>query len=180
MDNGVPLAISKAIKTVDISACKYSADTTSYGGHTFLINSAGKYMVWYSGTDGTNFRILYTESSDLKTWSAPVIAIDKGIAGSNNSVECKDPFILKETDSLFRLYFTAGDGTNQRIVYSESADSGKTWSTPVLAIDVLAGSAYSTNAFAPTVVKETDGTYNMWFDGYNGSKYTTMFGTILS
>ena len=85
--------------------------------------------MWFSGSDGTKFRILYSTSTDGIVWSTPVLVMDKGTC-SYNTVFSYFPSVIKESDTSYKMWFTGKDGTNDRILYSTSTD-GIVWSTPV-------------------------------------------------
>jgi len=67
------------------------------------------------------------------------------------------------------MWYGGYNGTNYQIGYATSSD-GISWTkygaNPVLR---LSSSGWD-NAYVrdPSVIKETDGTYKMWYNGYNG------------
>lgn len=135
------------------------------------------YKMWFVGYNGTNMRSLYSTSSDGNTWSAPILALDKGTnANGYNSLNSDGPFVMKD-GSTYRMWLDGSNGTNERILYSTSSD-GTTWAAPTLALDI--GTAYGTYntgySYNPSVIK--DGSiYKCWFAAYNGTNMRTMYST---
>ncbi|MFA5795456.1 MAG: DUF2341 domain-containing protein, partial [Candidatus Brocadiia bacterium] len=129
-----------------------------------VIKDSGEYKMWYQGSDGSKWQIGYVTSTDGTTWnkyiSNPVVITgttgwdSKGVAA---------PTVLKDIDGTYKMWYQGSDGTNWRIGYVTSTD-GTTWNkysnNPVLTI----GSGWESNHVGqPMVIRESDGTYRMWY-----------------
>jgi hypothetical protein len=134
--------------------------------------------MWFSGYNGTNWRILYSTSTDGTTWSTPVLAMDIGTEPNGyNSVYSFTPSVIKD-GSTYKMWFSGSNGSNFRILYSTSID-GTTWSTPVLAMDIGTepNGLNSTYTYYPSVIKDGS-TYKMWFSGYNGTNWRILHAVL--
>ena len=89
--------------------------------------------MWYTGHDGTSYRILYSESPDCTSWSLPILVMDKNTVPSLNPTGSHVPFVIKD-ENIYKMWFSGFSGTFWRLLYTESND-GKIWSTPILFLE---------------------------------------------
>ena len=80
--------------------------------------------------------------------------------------------------SDLKMWYRGFDGANYRVGYATSAD-GITWSkdagNPVL--DLGVGGQWDDNdVLSPAVIKD-GGTYEMWYNGFDGAKYRVGYAT---
>ena len=171
---------------------------TSYGG---VILDGSVYKMWYSGTDGTNYRIYYATSSDGLTWTKydntiPSASdttstngrIPLGTSGKGDSAGSYSPSVIKD-GATYKMWYSGYDGTNTRIYYATSSD-GLTWTkydnTIPSASDTTStngripigtsGKGDSLYSLYPSVLK--DGvTYKMWYSGVDGTNYRVYYAT---
>jgi hypothetical protein len=84
------------------------------------------YSMWYSGHDGSNWRIGYATSSDGITWtkdgSNPLL--DIGPPGSWEEVGIHSPNVLSSGGS-YHMWYRGFNGTNVRIGYAYSSTGGQ-------------------------------------------------------
>lgn len=158
-----------------------------YGNFSILKDTLGRYNMWYAGYDGTNYRILYTSSAravvnpvnaydggDLTgriayeggkdKWDALSLAMTLG-QSSYTANATADPFVIKDFDR-FKMWFSGFDVNGvHRIMYSTSLD-GSNWDSPILAMDKgkMTSGQDSAYAVGPSVVKESDTSYKMWYE----------------
>lgn len=127
-----------------------------------IIKDGQTYKMWVGGYS-TVWQIYYLESTDLVNWSAPLLAIS-AISSPYNSTFSSAPWVIKESDTKYRMWFAGGDGSDgsRRMLYSESRD-GKVWSPPMIAlssISTIAQCAFSIGG--GTVIKASTGKYIVW------------------
>ncbi len=135
-----------------------------------VINVGSRYHMWYTGNDGTNYRIGYATSFDKVNWTKspanPVL--DLGPPGSWEDVHVHSPTVLYD-GTTYHMWYSGSDGLNLRIGYATSTDKDN-W-TKVAANPVLdlgpPGSWDDDHVYGATVL--FDGTtYHMWYHGFDG------------
>ncbi|MFA5352039.1 MAG: LamG-like jellyroll fold domain-containing protein, partial [Candidatus Gracilibacteria bacterium] len=149
----------------DPNTTKWNATNSSFPS---VIKDGSTYKMWFSGSDGTNMRILYAESSDGKVWSV----FDHAVAGIDintdpnatkwNSTHSRASTVIKD-GTTYKMWFGGNNGANWRIMYAESSD-GKTWNIfdhSVAGIDIATDPTNSikwnlTHSYTPTVIKDSD------------------------
>jgi len=143
----------------------------------------GVYKMWYTGYDGYSYRIGYATSLDGIVWTKykgnPVL--DLGSPGEWDDGHVSGPSVLFE-DGTYKMWYP-GSGYNWRfrIGYATSTD-GIVWTkyednegNPVLSWgEPDAWDSY--RVFCPSVLFE-DGTYKMWYTGYDGSTLRIGYAT---
>ena len=144
-----------------------------------VIKDGSVYKMWYSGYDGSRWRIFYATSPDGAVWSkydgdpvpggATDIILNVGSAGSWDDEHVLWPTVLKTGDVYF-MWYVGYDGANYRIGLAYSAN-GISWtksgSNPVLSLG-LSGSWDDNEVITPAVIQ--DGLYfKMWYSGNDGS-----------
>jgi len=93
--------------------------------------------------------------------------ITTGIEGTFDTVSVGDPSVVVDGATQI-MYYTANDGTNDRIFRATSTD-GTNWSNHALVINLGAeGSLDTVGVRAPKALKIA-GTFHMWYTGYDGS-----------
>jgi predicted GH43/DUF377 family glycosyl hydrolase len=129
--------------------------------------------MFYSGYDGSNFRMGLATSADGLAWTKeatnPVLAL--GASGSFDDQWAYWPEV-RYINSTFHLWYVGHHGTKEEVGYATSTD-GITWtkhaSNPVLTV----GSAGSWDDYstAPGPVIHDGTTFHMWYMGHDGDKY---------
>ena len=122
------------------------------------------YQMWYIGYDGSLWNMMYCESSDLITWTNHQVAFDHSHTYDSSH---HHPGSVIYEDGVYRMWYSASDGTNYRILYCDSSD-GINWTNFQLIID-LNTTPYNPNySTCCTVVKEGS-RYKMWYAGHDSS-----------
>ena len=142
-----------------------------------VIKEGDTYKMWYSGYDGKN-RVGYATSTDGINWvrsDSPVV--DVGPPGSWDEDDILAPTVIKD-GSLYKMWYQGHsengsadyDFNNAGIGYATSTD-GINWTkysgNPVLNYG-SAGEWDSYGVGGPTVIKDSNGIYHMWYFGSNG------------
>ena len=136
------------------------------------------FKMWYSGFDGTNYRIGYATSPDGIIWDKaddvnPVL--DIGEADSWDDEGVTNPCVLFE-DGVFKMWYTGYDGTEYGVGYATSQD-GIIWSKADSVNPILekgSGDSFECGyVFRPKVVKYKD-EYIMLYGGHNGAVHVDM------
>ncbi len=174
------------------------SNTTGDDLHTrpgTVIKDGSTYKMWYSGFDGTNWRIFYATSSDGLIWtkndnSIPAASsttstngrIPLGLAGSGDDVGTYDPAVIKD-GSTYKMWYSGNDGASWRVYYATSSD-GIAWtkldnSIPAASDKVStngriplgsAATADDAGIISPAVIKDGD-VYKMWYSGLDATNW---------
>lgn len=135
----------------------------------------GLYKMWYKGHDGTTGRILYATSFDSFSWVKLGVVLDLGPPGSYDDVTLENPKVLKESENYYRLWYRGNDGSAGRILYANSSD-GVTWNKVGLSLNIGNTGELDDEIVRPsTIYKTNDGTYKMWYDGFDGSNFRIFY-----
>jgi predicted GH43/DUF377 family glycosyl hydrolase len=141
------------------------------------------YKMWYSGYDGTRFRMGYATSSDGVGWtkypSNPIIAL--GAPGSWDDFNLYASSILHDGITYHMWYSGQPDGTVERIGYASSPD-GINWTKYAgnlcpgtsgngCVFDKGASGTWDdVYVYTPSVIHDGT-TYHMWYTGSQGLLY---------
>lgn len=121
---------------------------------------------------GTLTNLIVDPSGDLRLGPWPGfqkqgVVLDVGPPGSPDSVDARFPFVLRESDGTYKMWYTGFDGSQNRIMYADSPD-GTSWTKHGVVLDVNQPPYYFESIAGQSVLKE--GTmYHMWFEGGFGS-----------
>ncbi len=193
------------------------SDTNSDNGKLFLGNSGtgdsieakafsvikdgGIYKMWYTGGDGTNYRIYLATSIDGLIWtkydnSIPADSnttgtngrIPLGLDGSGDDYFAFSPYVIKD-EGIYKMWYSGYDGARYRIFYATSPD-GLTWTKYNNSIPDdsdttgtdgriprgTTGKGDFGNVYNPVVIKN-DSNYLMYYAGSDGTNYRIYFAT---
>jgi len=153
-------------------------------GNPSVLFYDGTYKMWYTGYDASNRRIGYATSDDGIVWTKyegnPVL--DLGVPGAWDDSHVWAPSVLFY-DGTYKMWYSGNDASNERIGYATS-DDGIVWTkyegNPVLNLGAP-GAWDDYHAYNPSVLFY-NGTYKMWYSGYDASNrrigYATSSATI--
>jgi hypothetical protein len=147
-----------------------------------VIAEGDNYKMWYSGYNGSNYRIGYATSTDGINWveypGNPVLDIGPPGSWDSRSVYCPDVIF---NGSFYEMWYSGYDGSNLRIGYATSTDGMKWYKhadNPVLPTGP-AGSWDSRFVGASSTVAQV-GIYKMWYSGAINSTSRTGYATSTS
>jgi predicted GH43/DUF377 family glycosyl hydrolase len=141
-----------------------------YVGWSTVLFDGANYRMWYTGYDGSNYKIGYATSTDGIVWvkhpDNPVL--DFGPSGTWDDAYVGNPTVLFD-GKKYQMWYNGNDGSNGRIGYATSAD-GIVWvkhpDNPVL--DHGASGTWDFGVGSLTVLlNRTE--YQMWYTGSDGS-----------
>ena len=135
-----------------------------------IIENPTTYKMWYSGHDGSNWRIGYATSTDGITWaksgSNPVVNL--GTSGQYDSSHAYLPNVIND-GGTYKMWYSMHNG-NVRTGYATSAD-GITWSKVGMVTDLGSTGAFdATHVYSPAVIKD-GATYKQWYAGHDGTRW---------
>jgi len=181
-------------------------DTKGDDYHTMagsVMKDGSTYKMWYSGYDGTYYRIYYATSPNGLTWTKYNNAIPSNSDSSSTDGRIplgtdtkgddggtRRPAVIKD-GSTYKMWYSGSDGTYWRTYYATSSD-GLTWTkynntTPSNSDSSStdgriplgsSGKGDETGATAPSVIKDGS-TYKMWYSGVDNvsSRGRTFYAT---
>lgn len=156
---------------------------------SMVINDGGTYKMWYSGTDGTNWRIYFATSPDGLAWTkydntVPSNSdttstngrIPLGTTGKGDDQHIISGSVIKD-GSTYKMWYSGNDSSYWRVYYATSTD-GLTWTKydNTIAADsdysstngrIPLGSSTRADSFSviyPSVIID-GGIYKMWYSG---------------
>jgi predicted GH43/DUF377 family glycosyl hydrolase len=136
------------------------------------------FHMWYSGFDGSIWRIGYANSSDGISWTKhPMPVLDLGSGTSWDDERVYSPSVIFD-GTTYHMWYAGYDGSNYRMGYATSIN-GINWTrngaNPVF--DVGAGGTWDdTRVFGPTVIY-FENLYHMWYTGFDGTNYKIGYAT---
>ena len=131
------------------------------------------YDATYSGTTISGNEDYVGDINDMSY----EMVVDYNIEGTYDTTNVLKPFVIKESDTSYKMWYGGNDGTYWRIMYATSVD-GISWSGHQMVIDINQETNYDTNGlFGPHVIKESDTSYKMWYSGNNNSNWRIIYAT---
>ncbi|MCK4265704.1 MAG: hypothetical protein KAX31_00370, partial [Thermoplasmata archaeon] len=126
-----------------------------------------EYEMWYTGIDGTGYRILYANSTDGITWNRHPVPVMTALPhGMYDDVRTHGCTVVHNTSGYY-MWYTGYDGQSYRTLYATSPD-GIEWRRIGLAINKgNAGEHDSTRAANPSVLIMNNET-KVWYSAYSG------------
>lgn len=130
----------------------------------YVMFDEGIYKVWYSGSDGKNWRIMYATSPDGFMWTKYGVVVDLGPPGSYDDDYAAFPSVLKDESGTYYMWYV-GQSTASwgwRILYATSND-GINW----LKYGVIFSKTPAKAVAHPRVLIDENGLYRMWYSEYD-------------
>jgi hypothetical protein len=131
-----------------------------------VIKDGSTYKMWFTGQTASNYRILYSTSSDGITWSTPQLVMDIGTEPNGfTNVNSLGGWVIKD-GSTYKMWFSGYQSSSaHRMLYTTSTD-GVSWSTPEICFgpDNNAYGLDATWAIYPCVIKEGS-IFRMFYTG---------------
>jgi len=130
-----------------------------------VMKEGSTYKMWYSGHDGSNYRVIYCTSTNGTTWSGHSMVMNYNNITAD-STHVYDPRVMKD-GTTYKMWYTGHDGSNWTVCYAQSTN-GTSWTGHQQVIDHGGGGDYDAHLYAGNVVKEGS-TYKMWLSGADSS-----------
>ena len=141
-----------------------------------LKDSDGTYKMWYTGNNSFHYRIHYATSEDGVNWTKYGVVLDLGTNRDTNDYGVCDPFVFKDSNGIYRMWYVSFDSSYWKIYYATS-DNGINWTKYGVILDLGADGNTDNDVFYPSVLKDSDGTYKMWYSGYDGTHWRIYYAT---
>ncbi len=150
------------------------SDTTGVFSPSIVKESENLYRIWYVGYNGSTNKILHARSNDGKIWTNTQVVLSSNPLNLYCSDYVADPHVIKD-GSIYRMWISGSASNKSRILYSQSND-GYIWSDPILAVDINIMTTYDSNMiYRPNIIKEDDGSFRMWYTGFDGTNHRVLY-----
>ena len=73
--------------------------------------------MWYSGNNGSNYRIIYCTSTDGTTWTGHTMVVNISAEGTYDTTHSYAPTVIKD-GSTYKMWYTGNNGSNARIIFA--------------------------------------------------------------
>jgi len=140
----------------------------SYGAFEpeVIMFSNGNYRMFYVGNNSTSLQILSAFSFDGYNW----IKEGLNINASATNINVTSPSVIKIDDNNCTMYYAAYNGTAWRILRADSANGGVNWGN--ISVQLKPNITYdSSGLFSPEVILLSNGTYRMYYTGFDGTTH---------
>ncbi len=154
---------SKQGVVVDIGSNGSTDD--KYTIYCSVVKDGGTYKMWYTGHDGSVYRIHYATSSDGITWSKQGVAIPRGESGDYDSVHNYTACVIKD-GSLYRMTYSGSNGTTNNLLYAISSD-GINWIKKGLLYSLSVSGGYDDSHIHSMCFIKDGSSYKAWTWGNN-------------
>lgn len=143
-----------------------------YYASSWVIYDNGTYKMWTNGQNNSKVRIGYATSSDGYSWTPVGGSAGEGAVitnGGSANYHALGISVIKD-GSTYKAWYACDDNGFSRYYYATSSD-GISWSGRTLALGFDDGGALAFDDVQPgltascTVIKESNGTYKMWYVG---------------
>ncbi len=128
-----------------------------------VVFDEGMYKLWYSGFDGSHWRIMYATSPDGFVWTKHGVVVDLGPSPFYDNRHVMYPSVLKNDMGTYEMWYV-GQGSlswGWKILYATSND-GINWQKHGLVFSKT-GKAVA----HPNVLIDEKGVYRMWYSEYD-------------
>ncbi len=110
----------------------YSSDSSWNGisvGSTSVVNIGNNYRMWFQGSNGSLWRIGYTDTNNISQWNNVITQANELVI--NNDGNIHDPKVIFQ-NNLYSIWYASSDWAINKIQinYSESID-GVNWFKPI-------------------------------------------------
>jgi predicted GH43/DUF377 family glycosyl hydrolase len=141
---------------------------TNRADNPCVMREANTYKMWYRGIDGGSInRILYATSPDGLDWTKQGVVLNEGSPGELDDEVVSAPKVIRDGD-LYKMWYNGDDGATDRIFFAFSED-GTNWTKYGMVMEGTPGQQDQNGVFPCTVMKDTDGTYKMWYQGIDAN-----------
>jgi predicted GH43/DUF377 family glycosyl hydrolase len=138
-----------------------------------VMKEGSTYKMWYSGYDGSNYRILYATSLDGQSWTSRGMVMDNGGPGSLDAVNVIEITIDRDPSGLYHAWYMGSNPTGQTILNATSID-GVTWTKKGESLRGLPGTLEAVVATGSVMISPTNA-ISLWYIGHDGGGIYRIF-----
>ncbi|RKZ08244.1 hypothetical protein DRQ25_09545 [Candidatus Fermentibacteria bacterium] len=161
------VAFNKILSNSEIDSIRSTGAYVGLSLSPSVIKDGSVYKMWYSQVNSGDAEVHYCTSVSGVSWANFQSVVSLSSEGTYDTESTASPTVIKN-DSLYEMWYTGFDDTNERIIYCTSSD-GVTWSDFVMAVDYDLEGTYDTiSVYSPMVVKDANtNLYELWYSGNN-------------
>lgn len=126
--------------------------------------------MWYTGSDGNNYRIGHATSVDGISWvrdieNNPVLSF--GNPGEWDDYWVYLPTVVRVND-VFHIWYTGGDGNDHFAIGHATSPDGVIWTKDSLNPIITKGYTWESQWVSSSFVTHEDTIFHMWYEGNSG------------
>ncbi|UCF08035.1 MAG: PKD domain-containing protein [Thermoplasmata archaeon] len=161
---------------LDVGATGERDERDAYSPQVIIDDNAlplERYKMWYMGqTQSGPFKFFYATSPDGLSWTKYSDALGAipvlepgGAPGGYDDSSVGHACVIKDNNGKYRMWYHGASSVGFKILYAESTD-GILWTKHGLAVDVGQEIELDSDMVGkPTVLKDADDRYKMWYEG---------------
>jgi hypothetical protein len=140
--------------------------------YPWVMKEGPLYKMWYSGYDGSNYRILYATSLDGLGWTSQGMVIDHGPVGSPdmNIIEIT---IDRDLQGTYHAWYTGTNTTDSSILNATSLD-GAIWTKKGMSLGAMPGTLESLVSTGSVMISPTNAV-SLWYIAHDGGGIFRIF-----
>ncbi|OVE75021.1 hypothetical protein BVX95_00530, partial [archaeon D22] len=133
--------------------------------------------IWDNNEEGnknikTTFYANYTDFASGKTvagginaWDTFDMVMDIGTQGTYDTVTVNGPMVIRNQDGNYDMWYNGYNGSHYRILHAVSTN-GMNWTNISVVVNLSSEGTYDVDgAWNPSVIKNNDSSYDMWYTG---------------
>ena len=140
---------------------------TNRADNPSVLREGENYKMWYRGNDGSINRLLYATSPDGIDWTKHGPVLNRGSPGELDDGYIFLPKVIRDGE-LYKMWYAGNDGSTDRIFFASSED-GTNWTKYGMVMEGTPGQQDQNGVRPSTIIKDTDGTYKMWYQGIDAN-----------
>ena len=132
-DNGGGTSIGYATSTNGVAWTKQGValapslpQDSLYAAYPEVLKVGGGFVMWYSGFDGSNYRILHATSADGVTWTKQGVVLDVGAPGSMDDWYVWAPSLLVQ-GGTYSMWYVGQRSTTAPGIFLATSSDGISW-----------------------------------------------------
>ena len=140
-----------------------------------VLKVGNEYKMWYAGYDGSNYRILYANSSDGIVWAKHGVVLDVGPPGSGEDYFLFSPTVLYEAGTYRMWYSGRASGSPQAATFYATSADGVSWARRGVVLSWGPGGSFDSIAVADASVVRIGARLEMVYCGVSSSPPRLMY-----
>jgi len=140
-------------------------------GAPCVIFDGSTYHMWYTGSDGSNYRIGYATSLDGISWTKDTI--HNPVLTLGDPGEWDDDWVyisnVVKVNNIYHMWYTGGDGLDHYYIGHATSSDRINWTKDIANPVLITGPEnWESDWVAASFVIFENDTFHMWYEGYGG------------
>jgi len=130
-----------------------------------VLRVEAEYWIWYSGHDGTSYRIFLAASQDGVSWTRKGLGLELGSPGSTDDADVYDPSIIYIDGAYYMWYSGRSRSEYRPRVHLAMSPDGTSWTRHGVVLEQGPPGSFDDVYAAAATVRFVSGTYQMVYTG---------------